>query len=399
MQRRRVGVIGASYSRFGERQDANMQELSWEAFRGAIEEAGVEANEIEFLVVSNVGGWSSEPLPAVVVSEALGLNPRGSMRVEAACASGSAAIKTAHDMIASGVVDLALVLGVEKMKESIPPVVVEFIGRAGNYMWEFENFGLTFPGYYALYATAYMSRYGASEEDLCRVAVKNHYYASRNPRAHLRREVSVDECMASPYVAWPLKLYDCSPISDGASAVVLASEDFIKKSGREAAWVLGIGASTDTSNLSRRDDYTSLRAAVVAATEAYSRAGLKNVNPAKVVDVAEVHDCFTIAEVMAYEDLGFVGRGEGVKLVREEQTYSGGLVSVNLSGGLKAKGHPIGATGVSMIAELYHQLLGRVERDRQAPIRNGVALAHNVGGTGHYAYVTILSLDKSIRGG
>jgi Acetyl-CoA acetyltransferase len=392
MEPRGVGILGAAYTRFGERQDANMAELAWEAFRDAIAEANLEPRDIGPAFVSNMGMWSSESLPAVLVSEALGLGG-GSMRVEAACSSGSAAVKAAYDAVASGGADVALALGVEKMKESTTPTVVELIGRAGNYMWEFENFGLTFPGYYALYATAYMSRYGAREEDLCGVAVKNHYYGSLNERAQFRNRITVEKCMSSPYVAWPLKLYDCSPITDGAAAVILASDDFIRRHGGEVTWIRGIGAATGTANLSRRADFLGLDAARRAAREAYARAGIDPEDAVRSFDLAEVHDCFTIAEVMAYEDLGFARRGEGISLVREGQTYKGGLIPVNLDGGLKAKGHPIGATGESMVAELHHQLLGKVGGERQADVRRGSALAHNVGGTGHYAYVTVLSLE------
>ncbi len=394
---RRVGIIGASYTKFGERFDSNMQELAWEAFSEALREANVEKDVIDYSVVSNMGGWSSESLPAVIVSEGLGINPKGSVRVEAACASGSSAVKLAHDIIASGQANVVLALGVEKMRESPTKTVVEYIGRAGNFMWEFENFGLTFPGYYALYATAYMSKYGAKEDDLCEVAVKNHYYGSLNEKAQFRNRITVEKCMSSPYVAWPLKLYDCSPITDGAAAVLLASEDFIKEHRSEAVWIRGIGYATGTANLSKRDDFTGLDAARRAALQAYARSGIDPERPASQLDLAEVHDCFTIAEVMAYEDLGFAKKGEGIKLVKEKQTYKGGLIPVNLDGGLKAKGHPIGATGESMIAELYHQLLGKVKGERQADIKNGRALAHNVGGTGHYAYVTVLSLDRGER--
>jgi len=177
-------------------------------------------------VVGSVGGWSSETLPAVVVGEHCGLVPKSGIRVEAACATGSAAVRTAYHMIASGEADKVMAIGVEKMYESPTPTFVEF--RAGNYFWEFENFGLAFPGYYALYATAYMHRHGATEEDLCKVAVKNHYYGSLNPKAQFQRAITVGECLNSRYVAWPLKLYDSSPITDGASAVILASEEAAK---------------------------------------------------------------------------------------------------------------------------------------------------------------------------
>jgi acetyl-CoA C-acetyltransferase len=344
--------------------------------------------------VGNAGGWSSEALVPVVVNEYSGLTGKGAFRVEAACATGSAAIKAAADAVASGVADIALAVGVEKMNESPTPIVVEFIGRAGNYFWEFENFGLTFPGYYALYATYYMQKYGVKEEDLCEVAVKNHYYGSLNPKAQFQRRITVEECMKSRYIAWPLKLYDCSPITDGAAAVILASEELVTKITDSPVWIEAIGVSTGTANLSKREDYDGLKAARIAAQEAYKRAKLDPENIVKQIDVADVHDCFTIAEIMAYEDLGFAKRGEGVKLIREKQTYVGGLIPVNVDGGLKAKGHPIGATGVSMAVEMTKQLLGKAESGRQVTVKNGRGLAHNVGGTGHYCYVTIYSLSK-----
>nr|MEB3860519.1 thiolase domain-containing protein [Desulfurococcales archaeon] len=313
---------------------------------------------------------------------------------EAACATGSAAIKAARDAIASGEADVALVFGVEKMNESPTPTVVEFIGRAGNYFWEFENFGLTFPGYYALYATAYMAKYGATEEDLCRVSVKNHYYASHNPKAQFPRKIDVDTCMSSRYVAWPLKLLDSSPITDGSAAVVLASEEIAGKLTDSPVWIESIGAASDTSNLSKRPQFTSLRAARLAIDEAYRKARIDRDRAAQEFDLAEVHDCFSIAEIIAYEDLGFAKPGEGYKLVREGQTYIGGLIPVNLSGGLKAKGHPLAATGISMAVDIVRQFQGRVEKGRQAPIEKGRAIAHNIGGTGHYAYITIYSSSK-----
>ena len=389
---RKVGIIGVGSSRFRVRNDVNFNELAYESFKEAINEANIDLKDVSFLAVSNIGFWSSEPLPAVTIGEYLGLTGIGTLRVEAACASGSAAIKTAYDMIKSGEGEVVVVVGIEKMNESMTPVVVEMIGRAGNYFWEFENFGLTFPGYYALYATAYMNKYGAKEEDLCEVAIKNHYYGARNPRAHFQKEVTLEECMRSRYVAWPLKLYDCTPISDGSATVILASEDYIRKSGiKDPIWIKSIGYSNDTSNLSKRDNFLSLKASVEAAEKAYKKANIDKDKLTKIFDVVEVHDCFTIAEILAYEDLGLFKRGEGYKVVREKQTYIGGIIPVNLSGGLKAKGHPLGATGVSMIAELVKQLNYKAEKQRQADIKNGYALAHNVGGTGHYAYVTILS--------
>jgi acetyl-CoA C-acetyltransferase len=400
---RDVAIVGVGHSVFGNRYDSRMDELAFEAVKEALLDAGLSAKDVEFVVCASMGGWSAEPLPAVLCSEYCGTLPKGSMRVEAACASGSAAIAVAYNLVASGYVNVALALGVEKMHESPSPVQVELIGRGGNYFWEFENFGMTFPAYYALHATAYMWKYGLKEEDLAEIAVKNHYYASMNPKAQFRTKITVETVMKSRYIAWPLKLFDCCPLTDGSAAVILADEKTAKKLTDTPVWISGIGSATGTINLSMRDkllklEYTGLESAVEAAKQAYRMSGIDYENAAKFIDVACVHDCFTIAELMAYEDLGFCRRGEGVKLIRERQTYNGGLIPVNIDGGLKAKGHPIGATGCSMLYTLTKQLRREYGKyaspEAQATIRHGRALAHNIGGTGHYAYVTILSLEK-----
>jgi acetyl-CoA C-acetyltransferase len=274
------------------------------------------------------------------------------------------------------------------MREVDMPTVMEWIGRAGYYLWEFHNFGITFPAYYALYANAHMTKYGTTEEDLALVAVKNHKYASMNPVAHLQKRLTVDDVLASMVVASPLKLFDCCPVTDGSASIILASSDKVKELKIEdPVWIAGIGYSSGTATLSNRENYTGLEATVLAARRACKTAGITM----KDIDVAEVHDCFTIAEIMAYEDLGLCPKGEGAKFLREGQTEIGGSIPVNVDGGLKAKGHPIGTTGCSMIYELTKQLRGEaVERSRQVSLRKNVALAHNVGGTGHYCYVTIL---------
>jgi acetyl-CoA C-acetyltransferase len=387
---RKVAIIGVGNSKFGVRNDVNVTELAFEAVKPSLEDAGVAAKEIEFMALGTVGAgaWYEEPLPAVVVAEYCGLTGAGLARCEAACASGSAAFLMAYSGVASGQMDIAAAVGLEKMREVDTPTAVELIGRGGYYLWEFHNFGLTFPGYYALHATAHMAKYGTTEEDLAMVAVKNHKNATMNPIAHLRNKITVDDVLSSMVIASPLKLYDCCPLTDGASSIILASEEKAKELKVDTPiWVAGIGYSSGSANLSKRPSYSSLEASVIAGQMAYKTAG---VTPDQV-DVAEVHDCFTIAEILAYEDLGFCKKGEGPKLVREGQTEIGGKIPVNADGGLKAKGHPIGATGCSMIYELTKQLREEaVERGRQVPMKNYVALAHNVGGTGHYCYVTIL---------
>ncbi len=385
---RRVAVIGVGHSKFGDRQDVNVKELAFEAVKPALEDAGLTPKDIPYVTVGSIGVWYEEPLPAVAVAEYCGLTGAGLMRVEAACATGSAAVYSAYTAIASGAVDLALVIGVEKMREVETPLAVELIGRAGSYLWEFEYFGMTFPSYYALYATAYMNKYGATEEDLALVAVKNHKYAALNPLAHFQKEISVEDVLSSYMISWPLKLYDCSPITDGGAAIVLASEEKVRELRVDTpVWIAGVGYSSGSSTLSQRSDFLGLDAAVKASQMAYKIAG---VEPHQI-DSANVHDCFTIAELLAYEDLGFCRRGGGVKMIREGETEIGGRIPVNVDGGLKAKGHPIGATGVSMIVEQTKQLREEVKPSaRQAPMKNYIALTHNVGGTGHYCYVTVL---------
>lgn len=391
---KKVAVVGTGHSKFGNRLDVYIHELAFEAIKEALDEASIDAKDIEFVSIGNVGHWSPEISPGPLILEYAGLTPADTIRVEAACATGSAALKAAYTAVASGHAKIAMALGAEKMTESDTPRILELLGRIGSFFWEFQNFGATFVGYYALYATRYMHEFGATEEDLAKIALKNHYYASFNPKAHLQKQINLETVMSSPYIAWPLKLYDCSLISDGAAAVILASEEIAKELTDSPVWIRSIEGATATSNLSKRDNFISIPSARVAAERAYKKAGIDPTNPLKKIDVAEVHDCFTIAEIMAYEDLGFAERGKGYLLAREEQTYIGGKIPVNLSGGLKAKGHPIGATGVSMIVELTKQLLMKVERQRQAPINHGYALAHNVGGTGHYCFVTVLSLEK-----
>ncbi|MEM0007017.1 MAG: thiolase domain-containing protein [Candidatus Bathyarchaeia archaeon] len=387
---RKVAIIGVGSSKFGVRNDVNVAELAFEAFKPSIEDAGITPKDIEFVAVGSTGAgaWYEELLPAVVSAEYCGLTGAGLVRCEAACASGSAAFATAYWTVASGQVEIAAALGVEKMREIDTPTMMEWIGRAGYYLWEFHNFGLTFPAYYALYATAHMARFGTTEEDLALVAVKNHKYASMNPIAHLQNRITVDDVLSSMVIAAPLKLFDCCPVTDGAASIILASEEKVKELKVDTpVWVAGIGYASGTANMSKRLDYVGLEASVTAAQKAYKMA---NATPDQI-DVAVVHDCFTIAEIMAYEDLGFCKKGEGAKLIREGQTEIGGKIPVNVDGGLKAKGHPIGTTGCSMIYELTKQLREEaVEKSRQVPMKNYVALAHNVGGTGHYCYVTIL---------
>jgi len=387
---RKVYVVGVGHSKFGRRHDVTLQELAFESVKEALGDAGITQKDIELSVVGSVGTRNYELMPAVPVNEYVGLTGKGPIRVEAACATGSAAVYTAYASIASGLVDTAIAIGIEKMLEVDTATSLAVGGRSGNYLWEFHFFGTTFPAYYAFYASAHMANYGTTEEQMARVAVKAHKYGAMNPKAHFQRMISVEEALNSRVISWPLKLYDCCPISDGSAAVILASEEKAKEFGLETEILVeAMGYSSDTANICRRTDYVGLEATVKAAKMAYKQAKIKPQD----IDVAEVHDCFTIAEIMAYEDLGFCKKGEGGKLVEEGQTEIGGKIPVNVDGGLKAKGHPLGATGCSMIYELTNQLREEAGK-RQVPLNNYVALAHNVGGTGHYCWITILKREK-----
>lgn len=382
----RVGIVGVGHSRFGLRTDASLRELAFEAVRACTEDADVPLSDVQSMVVGIASDELSYALqPSSQVGDYIGFHPRPSFRAEAACASGSMAVRAGWMTIASGLADLVLVVGAEKMTEASTPQVTEVLGRAGDFLWE-HPFGMTFPGYYAMIARAHMSRYGTTEEQLAAVAVKNHKYGALNPYAHMRKEITLEKALTSFVVADPLKLFDCCLVSDGAAAILLASETIARTLRSDPIWLSGLGLGTGTLGLAHREDLTSLDATVEAADQAYRMAGIH----AAEVDVAVVHDCFTIAEIVAYEDLGFCPRGEGGRFVEDKQTYIGGSVPVNVDGGLKSKGHPVGATGVAMAVEIVKQLRGQAEEGRQVP-QAEVGLSHNVGGNGQHSAVHVFT--------
>jgi acetyl-CoA C-acetyltransferase/acetyl-CoA acyltransferase len=272
------------------------------------------------------------------------------------------------------------------MRELTPDRVRYWLGVSGDTEWE-RLAGMTFAGVYALMAQRHIHQHGTTEEQMHMVAVKNHKYGAENPKAQLRRAITLDQAIRSATVCHPLRLFDCCPTSDGASAAILCSAEIAKKFTDTPVKVLGVGAGTDRLALFQREDFTTLNASAHAAGQAYRMAHLEP----KDISLAEVHDCFTIAEIMAYEDLGFCRKGEGGKFVEDGQSYIGGRVPVNTSGGLKAKGHPIGATGVGQIYEITKQLRVKAEKSRQVP-NPRVGLAQNVGGSGATATVHILGV-------
>ncbi|MEM1576173.1 MAG: thiolase domain-containing protein [Archaeoglobaceae archaeon] len=382
----KVGVVGVGCSKFGQR-DVTIQELAFEAVSEALKDAQLSQEDIEMSVVGCVGTRGYELMPAVVVNEYCGFAGKGPIRVEAACATGSAAVYTAYSSIKAGIADIAIAIGVEKMSEVDTATSAAIGGRAGNYLWEFHFYGTTFPAYYAMHATAHMAKFGTTEKQMALVAVKAHRNAAKNPKAHFQKEITVEDVLKSRMITYPLKLYDCSPIGDGASAAILASEKAVKEHGFDPVWIESVGYSSDTSNMSMREGYVGLKATRMAAEMAYK--GAKVTEPLNSFDLATVHDCFTIAEIMAYEDLGFCKKGEGGKFIENGESDFGGKIPVNTFGGFKAKGHPLAATGVAMVYEVVKQL--REEAGNlQVDLKHYRALTHNVGGTGHFCWVFIL---------
>ena len=381
-----VAIVGVGNGKFGRRSDASLRELAFEAVKECVDDAGISLKDVDSMVTGIAADEFSFALqPSAQVHDYIDFYPKPNFRLEGACASGSLAVRTGWMTVASGLADLVLVVGVEKMYEVSTSVATEIMGRGGDAIWEYP-FGITFPGYYAMIAQAHMAKYGTTEEQLAMVAVKNHHYGMMNPVAHMQKKITLEDARKSFMVAYPLKLYDCSLITDGAAAILLASEEKAKEISKDPIWIVGLGCGTDA-QITRRKDITTLEAAVYAAREAYKMAG---VEPGDI-DVACVHDCFTIAEICAYEDLGFCKKGEGGKMIEEKQTYIGGKVAVNVDGGLKSKGHPVGATGVSMSVEITKQLRGESGERQVKDARIG--LSHNVGGSGQITAVHIYRRD------
>ncbi len=375
-----VFIIGAGMSRIGRREE-DSRLLLIEAYRELVE-MGADPTVAEAIYVgvqSEV--YEHQIMYGTLAAEALGLLPREAYRVEACAAAGALALRSAYMAVKSGEVKAALAVGVEKMTARGTEAVTDALMAASHHID--QRSGVTIPAHYAMVARRYMHQYGATEEDLCMVAVKNHRNAAKNPKAHFQRAITLEECLASRPIAAPIKLYDAAPISDGAAIALVASEEVARKTPTPAVEVVASAVATDTLSASQRPDLTYPRAVAEAASKAYGRAGLTP----KAVEVAEVHDAFTINEVLMYEALGFAERGGGYRLAREGATSLEGSIPVNPSGGLKARGHPIGATGLAQIYELYLQLTGRAY-GRNTGARVGIAV--NEGGVNSAAVVHIL---------
>jgi len=383
----KVGIIGIGHTVFGRRSDANVQELAFEAWRGALQDGDLDPAVIDATVIGSVPEYHQQRSLAGVIQEYLNLNPRPTWLVEAACASGSAAIRTAWMSIQAGVHDVVAVIGCQKMTELETADILALMGRVGDVQWE-SGFGTTFPGYYAMFAQRHMHEYGTTAENLAQVAVKNHYYGARNPKALFQKEITTHKALASDPVAAPLTVYDCCANADGAACVILAGEHAARKlAGERTVWLAGSGCASASMSVLRRPSLTCVPSAQAAAAQAYRMAGIN----AADVKVAEVHDCFTIAEIMAYEDLGFCEKGAGGEFIAARESYLGGSTPVNVDGGLKAKGHPVGATGVSMACEIVRQLRG--EAGQRQVANADIGLTHNVGGIGQYCFVNVFAKE------
>ncbi|HLF14913.1 MAG TPA: thiolase domain-containing protein [Bacteroidota bacterium] len=379
---RDVVVIGAGMTRFGESWDKSIKDIFVEAALGAISDAGVDHIDSLYVGAMSPGLFVGQEHLGAVMADYLGVTPVPATHVESACASGGVAFRQAYLEVASGASEIVLAGGVEKMTDGAD--VTEVLASAADQEYEIYH-GITFPGLYALIARAHMEKYGTTREQLAAVAVKNHRNGAKNPNAQFRSEITAEQVMNSTMVADPLRLLDCSPVSDGAAAVIVASMDVAKALKKNMVRVIASAQASDTIALHGRKDPTTLGSVVTAARKAYQMADKK---PADI-NFAEVHDCFTIAEIVVTEDLGFFEKGKG------GEAAAGGLTSlecrkipVNTSGGLKSKGHPVGATGIAQIIELYEQLNGRAGGRQVAGARIG--LAQNMGGSGASCVIHIL---------
>ena len=410
---RGVAVVGTGMSHFGAFPEKTTRDLFVEAFQDmrASVDRGLDPNDIEAIYIGNYSSdlFEGQGHTAPIMADWVGLAPRPATRVEDACASGGVALRQGILAVASGLYDVVLVGGIEKMSNLPISGVTDALATAGDVSFEIPA-GFTFPGFYAAMATAYMHRYGASADALMRVGIKNHDNGKLNPKAQFQARIAdlmagriakaqqkglpvpgwqtemdfLHDDGANPAIAWPLRLFDCSPVTDGAAAVLLVSEEIARRFSDDPLYVVGTGQASDTSALHDRPELTALRAASAAARQAYEMAGVT----AADIKIAEVHDCFTIAEIIATEDLGFFAPGTGHEAAEEGLTSRHGPKPINTSGGLKSKGHPVGASGAAQVVEVWKQMRGAAG-ERQVDRDVDLALTHNVGGTGQTCVVHV----------
>ena len=383
----KVGIIGVGQSSFVRGYPGSIRELAFEGFKDAMQDARISVKDIDATVVCSAPEYDKQRSPAGVLAEYLGLTPQPTFYVETLCSSSSTGLRLAYSLVKSGMHDVVMVIGFQKMSEISSAESQERMGRGADIQWE-SPFGTMMPAYYAMYARAHMAKYGTKSEDLALIRVKSSTYGQINEKAVYRKPVTMEmfsdpENAMSGAVASPLRVGDCCANADGSSCMIVASEEKAKLFSKKPIWILGVGAASAPVNMAGRDLFTGLSVGELAGKKAYEMAG---VTP-KDIDVAEVHDCFTIAEMMAYENLGFAKPGEGKDLIRGKETYKEGSIPVNVDGGLLSKGHPIGATGGSQVRTIVLQLRGEA-----GPIQvkdPEIGLVHNIGGVGLYGNVTI----------
>ncbi|MGF7118878.1 thiolase domain-containing protein [Methanobacterium oryzae] len=381
---RDVAIIGVSQTKFGELWEKSFRDLITEAGIKAAEDANIEGADLEAMYVGNMsaGLFVQQEHIASLIADHSGLTPIPCARVEAACASGGLALRNGIMAVASGYHDVVISAGVEKMTDVVDPTPA--IATASDQEWEAQQ-GVTFPSLYAMMARRHMYEYGTTREQLAMVSVINHKNGAKNPLAQFPMEISVDTVLNSSKVADPLRLLDCSPVSDGAAAVILCPAEEAKKYTDTPIYIKASTQASGTIALHDRKDLTTIDATVHASRKAYQMAGLEPKN----IDAVEVHDCFSINGLLAIEDLGFVEKGKGGIAIEEGMTELDGKIPVNPSGGLKARGHPLGATGIAQAAEIVWQLRG--EAGKRQVEGAEIGMTHNIGGTGGTAAVHIMS--------
>ncbi len=384
----KVGIIGVGQSNFVRGYPGSIRELAFEGFKEAMGDAQIKIKDIDASIIASAPEYDKQRSPAGVIAEYLGLIPQPTFYIESICSSSSTALKVAYSMIKAGLHDVVAIVGFQKMSEISSSESQERMGRGADIQWE-SPFGTMMPAYYAMYARAHMAAYGTTLEDLAKIRVKAATYGQINEKAVYRKSITMEmftdpESNMSATVAKPLRVGDCCANADGSSCIIVANEEKAKAMSDKPVWVLGIGAASEAVNMAGRDLLTGLSVSIEAGKQAYAMAGVTS----KDIDVAEVHDCFTIAEMMAYENLGFVKPGEGKDLIASKETYKEGSIPVNVDGGLLSKGHPIGATGGSQIRTIVLQL--REEAGEMQVKNPEIGLVHNIGGVGLYGNVTIL---------
>jgi len=387
-----VAIIGAGQTKYGNHQ-SGMKGMWAEAALNAFDsvDKDFEPNIIDEAYIGSVAfGGGQLGNTAALLTEHSGMKGVSVRRVENACASSGFALRDAWMAIKSGQADVVIAGGIEKMNDLTPERKRFWLGVSGDTEWE-RLAGLTFPGTYALMARRYFHEFDSTHDDLVNISVKNHLHGLDNESAHIRKNVSFDKAKNGFMVADPLTLYDCCPTSDGASCVILAADHIVRQFTDDPVWIRGSGAASDNLALHDRPSITQLLASQLASKKAYQMAAITSNN----VDLAEVHDCFTIAELLATEDLGFAARGKGGQFARDRMGMRNeGQTCINPSGGLKSKGHPLGATGTGQTVEIFKQLRGQVESSRQ--VRDAeIALSHNVGGSGATCAVHVYGRDRN----